>query len=127
VLYTDVIARCANKLYLIPQQESLGSASCLHPCMENTAPDEITPVGKSSHLFRQHGLDQNHQAAGFSPSTSEQGGNDDLYDSSIQVINQDSSSIALGTFQVHMNLQPKEMQLETAWAAQKRDRKMTFC
>ena len=81
--------------------------------MENTAPDETTPVGKSIHLFIQHGLHQHHRAAGFSPSTSEQGGNDDLYDSSIQFINQEDSSIALGIFQVQMNLQTKERQLET--------------
>lgn len=36
-----------------------------------------------------------------------------MYDSSIQFINQDDSSIALGIFQVQMNLQTKERQLET--------------
>lgn len=87
-------------------------AVCTH-AWKNTAPDKITPVGKSIHLFIQHGLDQNHRAAGFSQSASEQGGNDDLYDSSIQFINQDDSSIALGIFQVQMNLQTKERQLET--------------
>lgn len=91
--------------------------------MERTAPDKITPVGKPIHLFIQHGLDQNYRAAGFSESTSEQGGNDDLYDSSIQFINQDDSSTALGIFQVQMNLQTKERQLETAWAAKKEGEK----
>lgn len=95
--------------------------------MQNTAPDEITPVGKSIHLFVQHGLDQNRRAAGFPQSTSEQGGNDDLYDSTIQFINQDDSSTAVGIFPVQMNLQTKERQLETAWAAKKGERKMTSC
>lgn len=81
--------------------------------MENTAPDEITPVGKSLHLLIQHGLAQHRRAAGSALSASEQGGNDDLYDSGIQFINQDDSSIALSIFQVQMNLQTKERQLET--------------
>lgn len=88
--------------------------------MENTAPDEITPVGKSIRLFIQRGLDRSHRAAGFSQSPAEQGGNDDLYDSSIPFINQDDGSIALGAFQVQMNFQTKERQLETAWAAKKK-------
>lgn len=47
--------------------------------MENTAPDQITPVSKSMHLLIQLGLDQNHRAAGCPQIASEQGGNDDLF------------------------------------------------
>lgn len=76
---TDAIARCTNKLHLIPSEKSLGSTSCLHPCMEDTAPDQIPPVGKSIHPLMQRGLDQNHGAAGCSQIASKQGGNDDLF------------------------------------------------